>query len=154
MVLLLFGRVAAEAAALFFILQETLWGDDLNLSKAMEEARALKLGYEVSDEMLRSHINDCEMMILNSVVSGREGDAAVLEIYKGVDNESAPETELFAPAPFERIYAQYCAAQIDLMYEDGGRYINDAVVFRDTFAALKRHWWKNHRQIHDYYYHN
>ena len=117
------------------------------LSKVIEQVRALKSGYEVSEEQLRRMINAAEMMILTNIVRDREGDAAVLEEYTGVDMDSEDGAELFAPAPYEDIYAQYCAAQIDLLYEDGERYLNDAAVFHDTYNALMRFWWQTHRQI-------
>ena len=104
------------------------------LSKVIEQVRALKSGYEVSEEQLRRMINVAEMMILTNIVRDREGAADVLEEYTGVDMDS------------EDIYAQYCAAQIDLLYEDGERYLNDAAVFHDTYNALMRFWWQTHRQ--------
>lgn len=123
------------------------------LSKVIEQVRELKNGSEVSDERLRQMINTVEHMILTDIVSGREGDTELLEQYGGViDMESDGDTELFAPAPYEEIYAQYCAAQIDLLFEESERYMNDAIVYNNTYNSLKRYWWQGHRQNKRYAY--
>ena len=125
----------------------------MNLTKAIEQVRALKNGYNVSDEQIRDYINTAEMQILTEIVSGREGDTELLNTYTGVNSGSDADAELFAPPPYDGIYAQFCAAQIDLLAEDGERYINDSIVFRDSFQGLKRYWWKTHRQKKDFQYH-
>lgn len=125
----------------------------MNLSKALEQVKALKSGYDMSEEMMISYINTVEHMVLNEIVRGREGDDEIFNNYFGVDKDSEGGTLLFVPAPYDGIYAQYCAAQIDLLDEDGDRYLNDSIVFKDTYQSFKRYWWQTHRQKPDYRYH-
>lgn len=125
----------------------------MTIGKTLETVRALKDGYDVDDETLLSYINAVEHMILNDIVRGREGDETVLERYSGCDLQTDRNTELFAPPPYDDIYARYCAAQVDLLAEDGERYLNDAAVFRDMFLELKKHWWRTHRQVRRFSYH-
>lgn len=125
----------------------------MNLSKVIEQVKALKSGYEISHETLVMYINTVEQMILHDIVSGREGDAEILATFSGVNDESDGSTELFAQPPYDGVYSQYCATQIDLLAEDGERYINDSIVFKDTYNQFKRYWWQTHRQKNNYKYH-
>ena len=122
----------------------------MKISKAIEQARALKSGYVLSDEQLRRYIDTAETLILSEIVNGREGDEEILSTY---EPDGSGDRELFAPKPYEDIYVQYCATQIDLLGEEGDRYINDSIVFKDSFQGLKRYWWKTHRQKKSFQYH-
>ena len=125
----------------------------MNIAGVIEEVKALKTGYDLTDEQIIRFINLCEGLIMHGIVSGREGDADILLRCNGYNLDSDRETELFAPAPYDGIYAQYCAAQIDLLYEDGERYINDGAVFKNTFSDLRRWWRQGHRQKRNYGFH-
>ena len=124
----------------------------MTVEKVLEQIKALKHGFDVDDETLLSYIDTAEHMILTDIVCGREDDDEVTAQYHGCDLQDGRDTELFAPQPFEQIYAQFAVTQIDLLDEDGERYLNDMAVFRDTFLELKRYWWKTHRQKKNYRY--
>lgn len=125
----------------------------MNIAKVMERVRALKSGYDVSDEMIISYIDAAEQMILTDIVRGREGDQSVFDEYGGYDVNTDREKELFAGAPFDVVYEQYATTKIDLLSEESERYMNDMAAFRDTFLDLKRFWWQTHRQVRNYRYH-
>lgn len=125
----------------------------MNIAKVMERVRALKSGYDVSDEMIISYIDAAEQMILTDIVRGREGDQSVFVEYGGYDVNTDREKELFAGAPFDVVYEQFAATKIDLLSEESERYMNDMAAFRDTFLDLKRFWWQTHRQVRNYRYH-
>lgn len=125
----------------------------MNIAKVMERVRALKSGYDVSDEMIISYIDAAEQMILTDIVRGREGDQSVFDEYGGYDVNTDREKELFAGAPFDVVYEQFAVTKIDLLSEESERYMNDMAAFRDTFLDLKRYWWQTHRQIKNYRYH-
>lgn len=125
----------------------------MNIAKVMERVRAIKSGYDVSDEMIISYIDAAEQMILTDIVRGREGDQSVFDEYGGYDVNTDREKELFAGAPFDVVYEQFAATKIDLLSEESERYMNDMAAFRDTFLDLKRFWWQTHRQVRNYRYH-
>ncbi len=124
----------------------------MTLGKVMERVKALKLGYEIDDEALISYIDAAESMIMQDIVRGREGEEAA-DGFNGYDMNTGRETALFAPSPYDRLYEQYAATQIDLREEESERYINDMAAFRDTYLELKRYWWQTHRQKKNYQYH-
>ena len=126
----------------------------MTVDKVIETIKAVKCGYDAGDEQLVHYIETAENMILSDIVSGREGDAEMMEQYGGaIDLDNYRERELCAPKPFEDIYVQYAVSQLDLLAEEGERYLNDMAVFRDTFTDLKRWWWQTHRQKSNYNYH-
>lgn len=125
----------------------------MNIAKVMERVRAIKSGYDVSDEMIISYIDAAEQMILTDIVRGREGDQSVFDEYGGYDVNTDREKELLAGAPFDVVYEQFAATKIDLLSEESERYMNDMAAFRDTFLDLKRYWWQTHRQARNYRYH-
>jgi len=125
----------------------------MTLGKAMERVKALKLGYEVDDEALISYIDAAESMIMQDIVRGRAGEEEATANFSGYDVNTGRDTVLFAPPPFDRLYEQYAATQIDLREEESERYLNDMAAFRDTYLELKRYWWQTHRQKKRYNYH-
>lgn len=128
-------------------------GEKMNIAKVIERVRALKAGYDVSDEMIISYIDAAEQLILTDIVRGREGEQEIFADYGNYDVNSDREKELFARAPFDVVYEQYAATKIDLLSEESERYLNDMAAFRDTFLDLKRYWWQMHRQVRNYRFH-
>lgn len=123
----------------------------MTLGKVLERIRAQKLGYELDDEALISYIDAAESMIMQDIVRGREGEETVS--FSGYDVNTDRDAPLFAPSPYDRLYEQYAATQIDLREEESERYINDMAAFRDTYMEFKRYWWQTHRQKKRYKYH-
>lgn len=128
-------------------------GEKMNIAKVIERVRALKAGYDVSDEMIISYIDAAEQLILTDIVRGREGEQEIFANYGNYDVNSDREKKLFARAPFDVVYEQYAATKIDLLSEESERYLNDMAAFRDTFLDLKRYWWQTHRQVRNYRFH-
>ena len=126
----------------------------MTVDKVIEAIKAAKSGYEVSDEQLVRYIETTENMILSDIIRDREGDTEIKESFGGgIDLDNYRQHELCAPKPFEDIYMQYAVSQLDLLAEEGERYLNDMAVFRDTFTDFKRFWWQTHRQKSNYNYH-
>lgn len=118
----------------------------MTISDVIERVRRLKSGYDIDDEQIISNINTVEMLLLHTVVEGRQGDTAMQQQYGGYDLTTARDTQLMVPPPFDTIYEACCAAQIDLAQEDLERYRNDCIVFENARADFARHWYKTHRQ--------
>lgn len=124
----------------------------MTVEKVIERIQQNKGGVDVTREQLIEYIRTCEYILLQDVISGREGGDDIIDAVNSTDFYSGQNIELTAQAPFDIIYEQYAAAQIDLLTEDGDRYMNDLAVFRDTYLDFKRHWWRTHRQTESYRY--
>ena len=102
----------------------------MTLDKVIGRVRNLKSGYDVSDEDIISYINEAEMEIISNVISNREGDNEIVGTYGNYKLDTDRGFELLVPAPYDRIYEAYCAAQIDRDYEEAERYPVDMSVYR------------------------
>ena len=124
----------------------------MTVEKVIERIQSQKGGVDVTREQLIEYIRTCEYILLQDVICGREGDGEITEAVNSTDFFNTRDIELTAQAPFDIIYEQYAAAQLDMLTEDGDRYINDLAVFRDTYLDFKRYWWRTHRQTESYRY--
>ena len=111
----------------------------MTLDKVIERVRKFKSGYDVSDEDIISYINEAEMEIISNVISNREGVNCIVE--------------LLAPAPYDRMYEAYCAAQIDRDYEEAERYSVDMSVYNQLRQDFGVFWFKTHPQKKRYNFH-
>lgn len=125
----------------------------MTVEKVMERIKQNKSGYRCSDEQICDYITTLEHMLLTDVIRGRVGDAAAFARMDGVDFYTNRNFVLLAAPPYDVIYEQYAATQLDLLAEDGDRYMNDMLVFKSTYTDFKRDWWATHRQKHQYRYH-
>lgn len=125
----------------------------MTIAQVIDNVRALKTGYDIDEEKLVRFINQVEMLIINDVVKNREGDNDIVSVYGNYDLTSDRDKPLLVPPPYDGMYEYFCAAQIDLMYEDSERYINDSIVYNETFANFKKWWWQTHRQKKRFQFH-
>lgn len=125
----------------------------MTLDKAIERVRNLKSGYDVSDEDIIRYINEAEMEIISNVISNREDDNKIVGTYGNYQLDTDRDFELLAPAPYDRIYEAYCAAQIDRAYEEAERYSVDMSVYNQLRQDFGVWWFKTHAQKKRYNFH-
>ena len=121
------------------------------IAKVIENVKRKKEGYDISDAQIIESISRIEGEIVEDVMKGREGEEAA-DGFAGYDADTDRNTELIAPAPYDRIYEEFAAAQIDMLYEDAQRYEMSAGAFNETLRELRRTWWRDHRQKRNYNY--
>lgn len=125
----------------------------MTLGKAIERVRNIKNGYDVSDEDIIRYINEAEMEIIGNVISNREGDNEIVGTYGNYQLDTDRGFELLVPAPYDRIYEAYCAAQIDRDYEEAERYPVDMSVYNQLRQDFGVWWYKTHPQKKRYNFH-
>lgn len=125
----------------------------MTLDKVIERVRNLKSGYDVSDEDIIRYINEAEMEIIRNVISNREGDNEIVGTYGNYQLDTDRGFELLVPAPYDRIYEAYCAAQIDRDYEEAERYSVDMSVYNQLRQDFGAWWFKTHAQKKRYNFH-
>lgn len=125
----------------------------MTLDKAIERVRNLKSGYDVSDEDIIRYINEAEMEIIRNVISNREGDNEIVGTYGNYQLDTDRGFELLVPAPYDRIYEAYCAAQIDRDYEEAERYAVDMSVYNQLRQDFGAWWFRTHAQKKRYNFH-
>ena len=125
----------------------------MTLEKVIARVRNLKSGYDVSDENIIRYINEVEMEIISNVISNREGDNEIVGTYGNYQLDTDRGFELLVPAPYDRIYEAYCAAQIDRDYEEAERYSVDMSVYNQLRQDFGVWWFKTHAQKKRYNFH-
>lgn len=125
----------------------------MTLDKAIERVRNLKSGYDVSDEDIIRYINEAEMEIISNVISNREDDNKIVGTYGNYQLDTDRGFELLVPAPYDRIYEAYCAAQIDRAYEEAERYSVDMSVYNQLRQDFGAWWFRTHPQKKRYNFH-
>lgn len=125
----------------------------MTLDKAIERVRNLKSGYDVSDEDIIRYINEAEMEIISNVISNREDDNKIVGTYGNYQLDTDRGFELLVPAPYDRIYEAYCAAQIDRDYEEAERYSVDMSVYNQLRQDFGVWWFRTHPQKKRYNFH-
>lgn len=125
----------------------------MTLDKVIERVRNLKSGYDVSDEDIIRYINEVEMEIISNVISNREGDNEIVGTYGNYQLDTDRGFELLVPAPYDRIYEAYCAAQIDRNYEEAERYSVDMSVYNHLRQDFGAWWFRTHAQKKRYNFH-
>lgn len=125
----------------------------MTINEVIENVKRLKEGCDIDEKQLISDINRVEMYVLYNVVSGREGDNEIVTSFGNYNLHTDRDTELFVPAPFDRIYEEFCCGKVDLEYGDDERYANDSTAYNNTLTEFKLFWWKRHRQKKRYQFH-
>ena len=125
----------------------------MTLEKVIGRVRSLKSGYDVSDEDIIRYINEVEMEIIGNVISNREGDNEIVGTYGNYQLDTDRGFELLVPAPYDRIYEAYCAAQIDRDYEEAERYPVDMSVYNQLRQDFGAWWFRTHSQKKRYNFH-
>ncbi len=125
----------------------------MTLEKVIVRVRNLKSGYDVSDEDIIRYINEAEMEIISNVISNREGDNEIVGTYGNYQLDTDRGFELLVPAPYDRIYEAYCAAQIDRDYEEAERYSVDMSVYNQLRQDFGAWWFRTHPQKKRYNFH-
>lgn len=125
----------------------------MTLEKVIGRVRSLKSGYDVSDEDIIRYINEAEMEIIGNIISNREGDNEIVGTYGNYQLDTDRGFELLVPAPYDRIYEAYCAAQIDRDYEEAERYPVDMSVYNQLRQDFGAWWFRTHPQKKRYNFH-
>ena len=125
----------------------------MTLEKVIGRVRSLKSGYDVSDDDIIRYINEAEMEIISNVISNREGDNEIVGTYGNYQLDTDRGFELLVPAPYDRIYEAYCAAQIDRDYEEAERYSVDMSVYNQLRQDFGVCWFRTHPQKKRYNFH-
>lgn len=82
-----------------------------------------------------------------------KGDNYIVGTYGNYLIDTDRDFELLAPAPYDRMYEVYCAAQIDRDYEEAERYSVDMSVYNQLRQDFGVFWFRTHPQKKRYNFH-
>ena len=97
-------------------------------------------GYSQEDKIAWLSIVDGE--IKANIIDTHEGSEAVSFI--GYDAETALDTVLLVPAPYDDIYVKWLESQIDYANGETKRFNNSIVMYNTAYSAFARYYNRTH----------
>jgi len=61
-------------------------------------------------------------------------------VFDGYNAETAPNTVLLVPAPYDEVYIKWLEAQIDYNNGETGKYQNSMIMFNTAYSAFERYY--------------
>lgn len=81
-------------------------------------------------------------VIKKEIIDTHEGAESV--IFNGYDADTALETILLVPAPYDDIYLKWLEAQIDYANGDTRRYENSMIAYNTAYSTFERFYNRTH----------
>lgn len=83
-------------------------------------------------------------IVKKEIIDTHEGSAAS---FNGYDVDTALDTELLVPAPYDDIYIKWLEAQIDYNNGDTNKYTNSMTMYNSAYSAFERYYNRTHMPI-------
>lgn len=97
-------------------------------------------GYSQEDKIAWLSIVDGE--IKANIIDTHEGSENV--IFNGYDADTALDTVLLVPAPYDDIYVKWLESQIDYANGETKRFNNSIVMYNTAYSAFARYYNRTH----------
>ena len=87
-------------------------------------------------------LSNLDGIIKAEIIDTHEGSEAV--IFNGYDTDTALDTVLLVPAPYDDIYLKWLEAQIDYVNGDTAKYNNSMTMYNSAYSAFARYYNRTH----------
>lgn len=113
----------------------------MTLIEAISTIDALKPnGYEQIDKI--RWLSQLDGRVKKEIIDIHEGGDNIS--FAGYDEDTAPDTELFIPPPYDDIYLKWLEASIDYVNGEYGKYNNSITMFNEAYSAFERYYNRTH----------
>lgn len=86
-----------------------------------------------------------DSMVKKEIIDTHEGGDETA--FEGYTDETATDTEMLIPPPFDEVYLRWLEAQIDYANGEYGRYNNSMVMFNTSYSAFRNFYNRNHTPL-------
>ena len=90
-------------------------------------------------------LSELDGIIKNEIFDTHEGGENIL--FSGYTDDTAIDTVLLVPAPYDDIYIHYMEMRIDYANNEYGKYNNSMVMYNTAYSAFERYYNRNHMPI-------
>ena len=90
-------------------------------------------------------LSDIDGIIKNEIFDTHEGGENIS--FSGYTEDTALDTVLLVPAPYDDIYIHYMEMRIDYANNEYGKYNNSMVMYNTAYSAFERYYNRNHMPI-------
>lgn len=114
----------------------------MKISEAINRIDTLKFNTYTQSEKV-AWLSTIDGTIKREVIdTHKDGEDIVFE---GYTDDTPPETELLAPAPYDDLYIKWLEAQIDYANAEYGKYNNSKLAFNTAYTAYES--WYNRQHM-------
>ena len=90
-------------------------------------------------------LSELDGIIKNEIFDTHEGGENIS--FSGYTEDTALDTVLLVPAPYDDIYIHYMEMRIDYANNEYGKYNNSMVMYNTAYSAFERYYNRNHMPI-------
>lgn len=118
----------------------------MTLDQALHTADEMKPN-QVERARKIAWLSTLDRRIYRDVMCTHEKDEHVPDTFTGYGQDTDPDTELLAKAPYDEIYRFYLEMQIDLANQEYDQYNNSAVLYANAWGQFARAYHREHKPL-------
>ena len=115
----------------------------MTIQEALDMADELKPNMMQEGTKIR-FLSELEGKIYHEIIMKHEHENMDMPVY---DDETATDTELLAPAPYDMVYVYWLISRIDHMNQEMDKYNNDRILFENAWGELSDYWTREHMPL-------
>lgn len=116
----------------------------MTITEAINKIDALKPNnYSQPDKI--AWLSTLDGIIKKEIIDTHEGSDAVT--FNGYKVDTALETELLVPAPYDDVYIRWLEAQIDYANGEYGKYNNSMALYNTAYLSYERYYNRNNMPL-------
>lgn len=113
----------------------------MKISEAIARVNSAKHNTYTDTEKVQ-WLSTLEWNIMRDIIETHEDADKV--IFNGYDSNTALDTELIAPAPYDEMYVRWLEAQIDYANGEIGKYNNSMAMFNSAITNFRNYYNRKH----------
>jgi hypothetical protein len=106
-----------------------------------------KLHYIKKELKFKSQVMnpDNKIHIFREIIQQHDPDPAYPDTFSGYTQDTPPDTQLLAKAPYDELYLYCLQMRADLVNQEYDKYNNDLLLFSAAWGAFARAYHREHR---------
>lgn len=113
----------------------------MTIIEAINRIDSLKPNNYTQDDKI-AWLSTLDGIIKTEIIDTHEGSESVN--FKGYDVDTALDTVMLVPAPYDDIYLRWLEAQIDYTNGETQRYENSMIAYNTAYATFQRYYNRTH----------
>lgn len=116
----------------------------MTIREAIDKIDTLKPNnYSEAEKIL--WLSNLDGIIKEEIIDTHEGGEDV--VFNGYSEDTARDTELLVPAPYDDLYIKWLESQIDYANAEYGKYNNSSTAYNNAFSTYERYYNRHHMPV-------
>lgn len=113
----------------------------MTIIEAIDKVDSLKPNAYTQEDKI-AWLSTLDGIIKNEIIDTHEGSENIS--FNEYDVDTALDTVLLVPAPYDEVYVKWLEAQIDYINGETTRYENSMLMYNAAYSAFERYYNRNH----------